>query len=100
MADEARELKTIAEACVDQATDVRENLRAHEKEGDDPWIITRNKGDIELRAFVADMVITTTTLFETELYGTIANIANAVFERSDITELTVREMLRVEVSSV
>jgi hypothetical protein len=73
-------------------------LRAHEQEGDDPWIITRNKGDIELRLFVADMVITTTTLFEKELYGTIANIANAVFERDDVTGATVREMLRVPTS--
>jgi len=98
LADEARELKTIAEACDDQATDVLKTLRAHEQEGDDPWIITRNTGDIELRAFVADMVITTTNLFETELHGTIANIANAVFGRSDITGSTVREMLRVPAS--
>lgn len=95
LTDEARQLKTIAEACVDQADGVLETLHAHEREGDDPWIITRNKGDLELRLFVADMVITTTMLFEKELHGTIANIANAVFERDDVTAATVREMLRV-----
>ena len=95
LTDEAQQLKTIAGACVDQATDVLETLHAHEQEGDDPWIITRKKGNIELRLFVADMMITTIMLFEKELYGTIANIANAVFERDDVTGATVREMLRV-----
>jgi hypothetical protein len=65
-------------------------------ETDDPWIITRQRGDLELRTFVANLSTVTGTLFKQTLYGTLATVANVRFNREDVTHRKVREMLRVK----
>jgi hypothetical protein len=64
------------------------------REGDDPWIIPRQTKNVELRSFVIDLSITTKRLFGRELRGTLATVANVVFDRQDVTGSKVREMLR------
>jgi hypothetical protein len=49
---------------------------------------------LKLRAFVADLSITTTLLFRKELHSTLATVANVVFNRQDVTRSKIREMLR------
>ena len=63
-------------------------------DGDNPWIITRQNEDVELRSFVIDLSIRTTMLFQKELHSTLATVANVVFNRQDLTRSRVREMLR------
>jgi hypothetical protein len=64
---------------------------------DNPWIITRDRGinDAHLRTFVASVSITTQTLLNKNMYGTIATLANVVFGRDDISGRRVRGMLRL-----
>jgi hypothetical protein len=90
MGRNARKLGEIAADCDDEAW----NLEPNKPRADDPWIITRNRGDSNVRTFVADLSISTQSLFGSALSGTLATTANVVFNRNDMTGARVREWLR------
>lgn len=100
----ARKLKEVADDCEEEAGNMEPALCAQSNKdeassnftprADDPWIIARRTADDRLRTFVADLSIATSLLFRKELYNTIANIANVVFSRNDVTGQKVRETLR------
>jgi hypothetical protein len=103
MNDDALKLNEIASDCDDEASKTfpERSIVSEENEGslftpqaDDPWIIKRKRGDLELRAFVADLSITTNMLFRMTLHGTLANVTNVVFDRQDMTFDTIHDMLR------
>jgi hypothetical protein len=62
---------------------------------DDPWAIVRKTPDVQMRSFVVCLSIATIQLFGKPLYHTLANITNAVFDRRDVTDGRVRELLRI-----
>jgi hypothetical protein len=62
---------------------------------DDPWVIVRETSDVQIRSFIIDLSITPLQLFGKSLYNTLANITNAVFDREDVTDGRVRELLRI-----
>jgi len=62
---------------------------------DDPWVIVRETPDARMRSFVITLSDATKRLFGSALYRTIANITNVVFDRTDITDTRVRELLRI-----
>jgi hypothetical protein len=62
---------------------------------DDPWVVVRETPDVQMRSFVISLSITTIQLFGKPLYRTLANITNAVFDREDVTDERVRELLRI-----
>jgi hypothetical protein len=94
---EAQKLQQIASDCDDEAFNilpydgVHFSLQTH-----DPWVITRRRGDLELRTFVANLSIITEPLFGKTLHGTLATVANVRFNRKDVTQRTVWEMLRLK----
>jgi hypothetical protein len=92
---DAEEFKALAQEYDKKAADMLP------RDGDDPWIITRKPQDfelqpqdVELRSFVIDLSSTATKLFGQELHSTLANVANVVFNRQDVTRSKVRELLR------
>jgi len=85
---DAQKLEEMASDCDKEARNMIP------KNGDDPWVITRQSEDVELRAFVIDLSITTTMLFRKELHSTLATVANVVFNHQDVTRSKVREILR------
>jgi hypothetical protein len=85
---DAQKLEHIASDCDSAAR----NMLPHD--GDDPWVITRQSKDADLRVFVTELSSTTIRLFEKELHSTLATVANVVFNRQDVTRSKVREMLR------
>jgi hypothetical protein len=87
---DARKLGEIAADCDDEAW----NLEPNKPGADDPWIITRRRADPKVRTFVADLSIQTQLLFGNALLGTLATVANVVFNRNDMTDAKVREWLR------
>jgi len=62
---------------------------------DDPWIISRRRANVKLRTFIIGVSMQAETLFEKLLAGTVARVANVVFDRRDMTGPKVREMLRL-----
>jgi hypothetical protein len=62
---------------------------------DDPWVVVRETPDARMRSFVITLSGATKQLFGNSLYGTLANITNVVFIRSDVTGSRVRELLRI-----
>lgn len=54
----------------------------------------RGTRDARVRSFVLSFSWKTFWLFGDALYGTVGNVTNAVFNRSDMTGIKVREMLR------
>ena len=105
MVREARKLQHLASDCEDEAFNILPNqqIPSEQNDGhpfslqtDDPWIITRRRGDLELRTFVANLSIITGTLFGKTLHGTLATVANVRFNREDVTHRKVWEMLRLK----
>jgi hypothetical protein len=102
MKREARLLREVGRDCENEASNILPKRRGgtpsdagiFSPQPDDPWIIYRQKKDDELRTFVVDLAITTITLFKGTLDGTLANVANVVFGRRDVTRRRVREFLR------
>jgi hypothetical protein len=98
---EARKLQHLASDCEDEAFDIlpisseQDDGHPYSLQTDDPWIITRRRGDLELRTFVANLSIITGTLFGKTLHGTLATVANVRFNREDVTHRKVWEMLRL-----
>jgi hypothetical protein len=91
LADEsaARELEKIAAHCDGRAKYILP------RSGDDPWVVTRQVNDLEVRVFVAVFSSTTLELFEAELYGILALVAAVVFNKN-VARSTVREILRLD----
>ena len=56
--------------------------------------VSRHRGDDTMRAFVIKMEETARRLFGQSLYGTIATVANVAFQRQDLTDKHVRELVR------
>ena len=105
MEREARKLQHLASDCEDEAFNILPNqqIPSEQNDGhpfslqtDDPWIITRRRGDLELRTFVENLSIITGTLFGKTLHGTLATVANVRFNREDVTHRKVWEMLRLK----
>jgi len=90
MNSDARKLGEVAADCDDEVW----NLEPNKSRADDPWIITRDRGDSNVRTFVVDLSIPTHLLFGKSLYGQLAAVANVVFSRDGITGLKVQEWLR------
>jgi hypothetical protein len=94
MEREARKLHRIATDCDSEAVSILPYEHGFSFKTDDPWIIVRRRGDLELRAFVVDLSIITGTLFGKTLFGTLATVSNVRFNRQNATAGKVREMLR------
>jgi hypothetical protein len=90
MRHDALKLREVAADCNEKAW----NLEPNKPRVDDPWIITRDRGDSDIRTFVVDLSITTHLLFGKFIFGRLATVANVVFSREDITGPKVREWLR------
>jgi hypothetical protein len=100
LAEVAKVCVAVAEDCESDATVCAPNIAAA------PWLVTRQRGDIERKTFVSRLFAATDKLFGTPLYSTIANITNVVFGPQigalvsnsnyarPITADTVREMVR------
>jgi hypothetical protein len=96
----------VAEDCESDATVCEPNVAAA------PWLVTRQRGDIERKTFVSMLFVATDELFGTPLYSTIANITNVVFGPQigalvsnsnyarPITADTVREMVRKRIRRI
>jgi hypothetical protein len=101
---EARKLSKLAEA-IDQAADDGDpyfDPRTEQRlvgsrfpDLDDPWVIVRDTCDAPMRSFVISLSIASMQLFGKALYNTLANITKVVFERNDVTDSVVREILRI-----
>ena len=91
LAPNAVKLDEIASDCDEKASEIDPNRL---KPGDDPWIITRRVGDIQLKTFIIDLSIPTVSLFGKYLYSTLATVANVAFARNNVTHEKVREILR------
>jgi hypothetical protein len=105
MEREARKIQRIASDFDYEAFNILPNqgIPSEQNDGpffnlqtDDPWIITRRRGDLELRTFLANLSVITGTLFGQALYGTLATVANVRFNREDVTHRKVWEMLRLK----
>lgn len=101
---EARKLNELTEEIEDQADDGDPFLdpQTGRRSGsprfphiDDPWVIVRGTPDARMRSFIITLSGTTLRLFGNALLRTLANITNVVFDREDITEGRVRELLRI-----
>jgi len=95
---EAHRLSEIADDCDRKAQNI---LPDRNPDGskfipgvDDPWIITRRRGDLELRTFLVDLSDPTVNIFGKRFCGTLATVSNVAFNRQDVTREQVREMLR------
>jgi hypothetical protein len=94
---EAPKLMEVAAACDDEASRIVPNLIE-----EDPWVMSRQRGDIQLRPLVADLSITWAVLFDGPVRKMLpqparevfADVASVVLTRNDITPSKIREMLR------
>jgi hypothetical protein len=69
---------------------------------DNAWIIVRDRGinDARLRTFVAHATSSMRTALGKEMCGTVATLANVLFDRNDINKKMVEEMTRLPRSRV
>jgi hypothetical protein len=97
MEQEALKLVEVAAVCDDRASTIVPNLKE-----DDPWIMARARGDVQLRTLVAHISGIWTTLFgggavrkmlPQPVRKIVADVAGVVLNR-DVTPSAVREMLR------
>ena len=59
-----------------------------------PLFVKRVRGDIELRVFIRRLAAETDRLFGDNLYGTVATVANVLFDWSNLSGPSVRTALR------
>ena len=102
----AEQLEVIAAECDSDATVMTTSPTK------DPWLITRKRGDLRLKTFVAKLSYTSQRLFMKTLHNTIANVANVVFgiesanaigderRQKRLTGENVRQMLRVNAQRI
>jgi hypothetical protein len=86
--DEAAKLREIIEQCEHLL-----DLQLESIHSDDPIIIARKRGDPEIRTYVVQLYELGFALFGTPLYGTLATIANVVFNCETVTGPMVRDWL-------
>jgi hypothetical protein len=89
METEAAKLEEVATACDDKAAIKTVNVA-----DDDPWILVRKKGDLNVRTFIAYLSIISSMLFGKPVRKVFVDVANVALEREDITRSKVWEMLR------
>lgn len=87
----AQKLEQIASDCDSHAKHMLPSR------GDDPWVVTRETDDVEVRVFVAMLSCAAIELFERELHSVLANVASVVFNK-EVTRSNVREMLRLDLA--
>jgi hypothetical protein len=85
---EAAQLEAVASSCDSEAA-----LKDPSKFDDDPGIIKRKSGDMQLRTLVVSLSYTCMLLFGNHLYGTVAKIATLILGKG-VAHEKVREMLR------
>ncbi|UGY16796.1 hypothetical protein HAP48_0004465 [Bradyrhizobium septentrionale] len=92
----ARQLEELAMDHEDEADILlpQANQSKFAPQADDPWVIRRDRGDAEIRTYVALLSTTTSMIFKDSLFGVLAIVANVVHERNDVTRAMVREWLR------
>ncbi len=94
----AARLDEIASDCEQEALNVLPERVSdggiYSPQADDPWIVERRIGDVNLAAFVVDVAGRVRDMFGKTLNGTIATVANVALGRKDVRGQTVREILR------
>jgi hypothetical protein len=90
METEAVKLEEVATECDNEASS-RENV---DVKTDDPWLLIRNKGDVNLRTFIADLSIISSMIFGKPIRKVFFVVVNVALERENITRSKVWEMLR------
>lgn len=85
---EARKLKKLALTCEREVRNFEPNLST-----DNPWVISRNRGNVRLKTYLVDLSISTKLIFGSKLFGTLATVAGVVFS-CDVTVDQVRDLLR------
>jgi hypothetical protein len=88
MEDNALQVERIAASCEEEA------YWAEPDEQLTPVVVHRDHGENSVRSYVAYLAGTTQRLFGKPLYGTLANISNVAFDRTDITDDRIHDMLR------
>jgi hypothetical protein len=63
-------------------------------EGSPLLVQRKHRSDATLKGFVIALTDITQAIFQSRLVGTVANAANVVFNRDDVTDARVRKMLR------
>jgi hypothetical protein len=86
--DEADKLGEIIEQCDDLV-----ELQSESIQSGDPIIISRKRGDPKLRSYVVQLYELGFALFGTPLYGTLATMANVVFDCKTVTRQMVQDWL-------
>jgi hypothetical protein len=87
--DQAEMLADVASLCQEHAFGMEPILPT-----DEPDLIVRNRGNTELRTYIARLAHVTSELFGTPLYGVLATLANVTFENELMTDEKVRTLLR------
>jgi hypothetical protein len=102
----AEKLREVAADCDDDAK-VMTTSPANE-----PWLVTRKRGDLRRKPFVARLAYTSQLLFMKTLHNTIANVTNVAFSSQSadligderrqrrLTGGNVRQMLRVNAQRI
>ena len=102
----AEKLREVAADCDDDAKVMTTSPTK------DPWLVTRKRGDLRLKTFVAKLSYKSQLLFMKTLHNTIANVANVVFSSQSanvsgderrqrrLTGENVRQMLRVNAQRI
>ena len=102
----AKTLREVAADCDDDAKVMTPSPAR------DPWLVTRKRGDLRLKTFVARLSYTSQLLFMKTLHNTIANVTNVVFSSQSanvigdecrqrrLTGENVRQMLRVNAQRI
>jgi hypothetical protein len=70
------------------------NMRDVDPKEENPIVMVREASDPELRTYAVELSGVTTWLCGKIMYSTIANVANVVLDREDITGAGIREILR------
>jgi hypothetical protein len=86
--EEANKLGEVIDQCDDLL-----DLQFESYYSDSPIIIRRKRGDPKIRAYVAQLYELSFDLFGTPLYGTLATIANVVFDGKTVTRQMVQDWL-------
>jgi hypothetical protein len=86
--EEIRQLNDIVRVLAHEA----EDLDSIDPRLEDPWIIVRQTGDVELRTFVGWVL--GTPIYRKSLHGTMATVTNVVLNRDDVTTSKYRELVR------
>ena len=80
------------------AAELNRIVSMHEYDDDvwweSPYLVRRDRGNSDIRAYAVALSTMTYILFGKALYGTLATIVNVVFDRKDVNASKIHEMLR------